>query len=342
MTTSGLVAELVGPSSPFFSGFLWLLAAALLLDFFDISLPRGDSTGVAGALFAAASVLIGPVLAGAIMFLSAVLAHVARRGTALPMRLAGILVSRGAALCVGSLSVVWLSAPQARAFLYVFAPAAFLATEFFASQVFSSAATHRPFFRLLGGSLVSQAPLIAAQWSASVLLLITYAGMGSWSLIPVVVLLLLMRQSYSLFLDIRETYRTTVEVLVEAAESQDARRVGHADRTAMLARSIATKVGLSAAEVERISYVALLHDLGELAEGTERDSIHPERRASSADIVRGVEFFKGVEPGAPCLRRRRGSGVGRGLAGSDDCGSGNRHRRRVPSRCFRRTQAWSA
>ena len=49
--------------------------------------------------------------------------------------------------------------------------------------------------------------------------------MGSWSLIPVVALLLLMRQSYALFLDIRETYRTTVEVLVEAAESQDRRGV---------------------------------------------------------------------------------------------------------------------
>ena len=48
--------------------------------------------------------------------------------------------------------------------------------------------------------------------------------MGPWSLIPVVALLLLMRQSYALFLDIRETYRTTVEVLVEAAESQDDRR----------------------------------------------------------------------------------------------------------------------
>ena len=40
-----------------------------------------------------------------------------------------------------------------------------------------------------------------------------------------VALLLLMRQSYALFLDIRETYRTTVEVLVEAAESQDERQV---------------------------------------------------------------------------------------------------------------------
>ena len=81
-----------------------------------------------------------------------------------------------------------------------------------------------------------------------------------------VALLLLMRQSYVLFLDIRETYRTTVEVLVEAAESQDSRRAGHSDRTAVLARSIAMGCGLSASEVELIGYAALLHDIGELAE----------------------------------------------------------------------------
>ena len=149
--------------------------------------------------------------------------------------------------------------------------------------------------RLLRGNIDSQAPLIAAEWSAAVLLLLTYNGMSVWSLVPAMALLLLMRQSYALFLEIRETYRTTVEVLVEAAESQDDRRVGHADRTAVVARSIAVRIGLSASEVERISFAALLHDLGELADqsaATHSDSVH----ASSAAVVGGVQFFSRVEP----------------------------------------------
>jgi len=154
----------------------------------------------------------------------------------------------------------------------------------------------RPLARLLRGNFRTQAPALAAQWSASVLLLITYGEMRSWSLIPVVALLLLMRQSYALFLDIRETYRTTVEVLVEAAESQDDRRFGHAHRTAATARAIAMHIGLPAPAVERISYAALLHDLGELSDAIGAEGILPVREIRSAEVVAGVEFFRSVEP----------------------------------------------
>jgi len=150
--------------------------------------------------------------------------------------------------------------------------------------------------RSLRDDASSQAPLIAAEWSAVVLLLLTYQGMSTWSLIPTVALLLLMARSYSLFLDIRETYQTTVEVLVEAAESQDDRRVGHADRTATIARSIAEKMGLSAPEVERVGYAALLHDLGELAEQSPGGPSECAIRVRSADVVKGVEFFRRIEP----------------------------------------------
>ena len=111
-----------------------------------------------------------------------------------------------------------------------------------------------------------------------------------------VALLLLMRQSYALFLDIRETYRATVEVLVEAAESQDVRRFGHADRTAATARAIAMHIGVAAPAVERISYAALLHDLGELAATPDSEGFVPVRDIHSAEIVEGVEFFRTVEP----------------------------------------------
>ena len=111
-----------------------------------------------------------------------------------------------------------------------------------------------------------------------------------------VVLLLLIRQSYALFLSIRETYRTTIEVLVEAAESQDSRRAGHSDRTASIARSIASACGISPSQVESIGYAALLHDLGRLAEVTEGQPTPDERHVSAADVVREVEFLSHVEP----------------------------------------------
>ncbi len=277
-------------------GTLWLLFAMFILDVFDISLPRGDSVGVAGALAGAGIVVVGPLPAMLIIVLSAVAAHVIRRGARSLRRLVTILVSRGIAVFAGAL--VWAVAPKVGHELVDFAlvPAVFLLTELATSQVFTATLKQRPLVRMLKGSFRTQAPALAAQWSASVLLLLTYDGMRAWSLIPVVALLLLMRQSYALYLDIRETYRTTVEVLVEAAESQDVRRYGHADRTAATARAIAMHIGLAASAVERVSYAALLHDLGELSEAAVTEGMLPSRNIHSAEVVAGVEFFRSVEP----------------------------------------------
>jgi HD domain len=275
---------------------LWFLASTILLDFYDISLPRGDSTGVSGALGAAAIVVLGPQVAIPLSLLSAILAHLARRRAESPKRLVAVLVPRAFALTITS-SLLWTPLGSAsQAYVFVAIPAVFLIVELLFAQGISGWLTGRSIARLIRGNADSPAPLVAAQWSAAVLLLIIYGHMRQWSLIPVVALLLLMRQSYALFLDVRETYKTTVEVLVEAAESQDERRAGHADRTAVLARSIATKIGLAANEVERISYAALLHDLGELAEAPDDEGERHSRRASSANVVRGVEFFDRIEP----------------------------------------------
>jgi hypothetical protein len=159
-----------------------------------------------------------------------------------------------------------------------------------------------------------QAPLLVAQWSASVLLLITYVGIGEttrgqgshlgmslYSLVPVVALLFLIRQSYAMLMDIRELYRATVEVLVEAAEGQDARRQGHSERTAAAARAIAMRIGLPASRVERISYAALLHDVDAISNTSdlvERDDQSGPVLAvgTSSAVFEGVHFFDDVLP----------------------------------------------
>lgn len=297
MHLSGLatLAPPVTPLDPSWVSALWFLVAIALLDYFDISLPRGDSTGVAGALRASALVVLGPLSAITISLAASIVAHLVRRRGEAPQRLVIVLLSQALALGMTSI-LLWVPLVESsRAIEFVVIPAVALILDLLVAQVFASFVTGRPVVRLIRGNADSQAPLMAAQWSAAVLLLLTYGHMGRWGLIPVVALLILMRQSYALFLDVRETYRATVEVLVEAAESQDVRRAGHAERTSVLARSIAMKMGLPAAEVERISYASLLHDLGELAEGPDLESGEA-RHAPAADVVRGVEFFDRVEP----------------------------------------------
>jgi hypothetical protein len=286
----------VGALPVYLAALAWFGAAILLLDLFDVALPRGDSIGVSGALSAAAIVIFSPVWAGVAVLTSALATSVLRMRRFRVRRLVTVVLSRGTAIAAASGS--WfLSHSYAPDFVgYVLVPAAFLLTEFVVAQTVSAVWTKRPLPRQLLGNMGAQAPLIAAQWSVSVLLLVTYGSMLEWSLIPAVALLLLMRQSYALYLNIRETYRTTVEVLVQAAEGQDERRLGHAERTAVIARAIAMKAGLSAQEVERISFAALLHDLGELAEQSSVEAEDPVTRASAASVVRGVEYFAKVGP----------------------------------------------
>jgi hypothetical protein len=309
------------PSPSIYVVFCFFLAV-LLLDSFDISLPRGDSIGVSGAVSAAAILLLGPAWAMVICIGSALVTHLARHGAESRRRVIGALLARSCALLAGVLTSRALSflaiSPRGAGYYGLFAatlvPAAFLLTDLVTAQYVAAVGTGRPFSRLLRGNLRVQAPLLVAQWSASVLLLITYAGIGPWSLepristgmgayslIPVVALLFLMRQSYAMLQDIRELYRTTVEVLVEAAEAQDDRRIGHAERTASVARVIATRMGLASIQVERISYAALLHDVDAIGSPAELSTLedgqkHDPMAGTPSPVFEGVRFFSDVVP----------------------------------------------
>ena len=301
MSSLHAFAHLASWSAGYWVTWACFLLAAFLLDLFDISLPRGDSVGVTGAIGAAALLLLGPAQATIVFLGSAMAAHLVRRGVDSRRRLGVVARSRSWALAVSTVLYVWLAAGRFSPYDYVVSaliPAVFLLVEMAAAQVAVCFRSGRSLMRQLRSSFYGQAPLLVAGWSASVLILITYGRMGPWSLIPVVVLLLLMRQSFALLLDIRETYRTTVEVLVEAAESEDPRRFGHAERTAALARGISMHLGMSVSQVERISYAALLHDvdaLGGRQRRTVADGVDAATGRSSA-VFEGVEFFADVLP----------------------------------------------
>lgn len=273
----------------------WFALAIGLMDRFDISLPRGDSIGVSGALVAAGTMVAGLGPMSVLSILVLVVSHIGRSSRS-QFRLRGALYAR-----VLGLGSIWLIAPmwastglQGRGMIWLVGiPTVFLLAEVFAAQSFLAHESGRPLHRLLAGNYRRQGPLVAAQVSASVLATITYADMKAWGLVLVVALLLLMRQSLALLLEIRETYRTTVEVLVEAAEGQDVRRQGHADRTAKVAREIATRMGLSPTDVETVSYASLLHDLDALSAPT---SHTPPLFGQSANVFQGTAFFDDVLP----------------------------------------------
>lgn len=266
-------------------------AAILVLSIFDIALPRGDTIGVGGTLDAVAIVVMGPVAAAASCVLGIALASLTStansgrrfRYDAVVARIIGIAIS-ACIMAVGS-------PPQnEKAWLMTFVVVTvYLASELTVIQVIAALRMRRSVLRLIRGNFSRLAPVLFAQLSTGVLAALVYDDMREWSLLLVVALLLLIRQSYSLLLDIGETYRTTVQVLVEAAEGVGAERHGHAERTAHIARDIAMLLGLPPRQVERVNYAALLHDIDALSHGGV-SSAHP----TTAAVLEGVQFFGNV------------------------------------------------
>lgn len=267
-------------------------AAILLLSLFDIPLPRGDIVGVSGTLDAVALVVLGP-LAALISCVVGVLGALAMRRTARGVSdVVPAIVPRLAGLALATLVYVFLtSVVNGDRWLTGIASVSFyLGAELVVAQVLTAVRGRRSVWRLVRGNLHRLAPVLLAQLSTALLAVAVYEDMRQWSLLLVVALLMLIRQSYSLLLDIGETYRTTVEVLVQAAEGLGGERHGHAERTAQIAREIAMGCGLSPQEVERVSYAALLHDIDALSYGGDA----PSSRPTSSSVLEDVPFFANV------------------------------------------------
>ena len=275
----------------------WFAVAIALLDSFDISLPRGDSIGVSGALVAASLMVVGPVPALVSAVAGLAIAQVLGRHRASRRFVVEAIVVRLGALAAAwgtAALLLWSTVRAPLLFEGIAVGFVYLFMELLLSQAITARETGRPFTRLFRGNLRRQALVLAAEVSATALVVTTYPDMGVWSLVPVMALLLLMRQSYSMLLEMRDTYQATVEILVEAAEGQDQRFRGHADRTAQIAREICMRLGLNAADVERASYSALLHDVYAIAGSFEANE--PAEHGSSSAVLEGVEFFSDVLP----------------------------------------------
>lgn len=269
-------------------------AAMFVLDLFDVLLPHGQSIGVDGALAAAALTLLGPVIGSVAVVIARLVALAAtRQGSVVQglellerrlvaLMLTAVLLNTRPGLLLAELGPLAVAAVAA---------VSLLLAELAYAQLQTSLLGERSLFSLIKGNLRLQMPMLAAQVSACALTVITYQQMGAWALIMAVFLLLLIRQSYALLLDVRDAYRTTVALLIDAAESTRRDLAGHAERVAGISRRIASQLGLSASEIETISYAAMLHDVDLIAEEGDETS-----RRRSGEIAAGVEFLAGVVP----------------------------------------------
>lgn len=74
----------------------------------------------------------------------------------------------------------------------------------------------------------------------------------------------LARQTFLVYLMLADAYSDTVRSLVAAIEAKDLYTRGHSERVAAYSRAVASRLGYSAAALERMNLAALLHDVGKI------------------------------------------------------------------------------
>jgi hypothetical protein len=129
-------------------------------------------------------------------------------------------------------------------------------------------------------------------------------------LVPLIVVpMLVARQAFASYLEIRESQEAAVRTLIGALEAKDPYTAGHAERVARYASYIGVELGMSPARLDRLRFAALMHDVGKLvvpnhllnkkgkltAEEFAQVRLHED---VSVEILTRIDFLAPVAPSA--------------------------------------------
>jgi len=128
---------------------------------------------------------------------------------------------------------------------------------------------------------------------------------------------------------LKKAVRTTIQVLASAVESRDTYTAGHQSRSADLARTMATEMGLAPDKIEGICMAGSIHDIGKLSIPAEILSKPTKLTNNEFSLIKehsriGYEMLKNVESPWPLAQiiyqhheRMNGSGYPRNLKGDE-------------------------
>lgn len=106
-------------------------------------------------------------------------------------------------------------------------------------------------------NLIALAPL-------GILIALIYNAFGLLGVALLVIPLLIARHSFQAYIDMRDMYLDTIQSLAAAIDAKDPYTKGHSERVADYSVKIARALKLPEARVEKLKYVALLHDIGKM------------------------------------------------------------------------------
>ncbi len=129
--------------------------------------------------------------------------------------------------------------------------------------------------------------------SIGIVLGLLFPWMGLVGLLVLTLLVLVMQNSYSMYLRTRAAYQETIGVLALASEIQTPVDSGHSQRVADTAAAVGKRLHMPSRVLETLNYAALLHDIGCI--GAKYDSgSHNDRDDHprvGAEMVQAIPFL---------------------------------------------------
>ena len=91
-----------------------------------------------------------------------------------------------------------------------------------------------------------------------------YLSIGASAVLLIIVPILIAREMFASYMQLKESHDETVGMLIHALEAKDRYTSGHSERVAEYARYIGEELSFMPARLERLRFAALMHDIGKL------------------------------------------------------------------------------
>lgn len=178
------------------------------------------------------------------------------------------------------------------------------------------------FFLLVNSRLSTRNTSITSWMTFTKMLLVNYAVLATmayvmtliytstsdeWKVFAILLFfvpILLVTHAFRMYADIQKSYLNTVRTITAAIEANDFYIRGHSERVSELALALGKELGFAERELQKLQYVALLHDVGKIGisdsimnkpstlSGEEYEDIK-RHSAIGAEILKKVQFLSG-------------------------------------------------
>jgi putative nucleotidyltransferase with HDIG domain len=238
-----------------------------------------DSAGSAAVIPFAAAVLVAPAaLTVAMIIVAEVVGQTLHRRTFI--KAVFNLAQHTLGFSVAILVLHWTGAPPFVALkgssffecvkLLLMPAVLLVASVQFVNNLFVSAAISisagRPFLPLWTSHLRLGATNVLVNVVVTFYVTWLCVNLGIFGTAGMVIPIVLVRQLYRTTVELTTVTEELLELMVAAIEARDAYTSGHSRRVALASEIIAKALGLTPADVERVSVAALLHDVGKIDE----------------------------------------------------------------------------